>query len=493
VEAEHLRVAVIGAGFAGLCMAIKLLEAGETRFAVFEKSDGVSGTWHDHTYPGLVCDVPSHLYSYSFELNPDWSRVFSPQAEIKAYVERCVEKYGLRPYIRNRSEVRTARYDESAALWHLELADGRRVNAQFIVSGIGGLSRPNIPDFAGREDFAGEQFHTARWPEGFDPAGKRIAVIGSAASAVQIVPEIAKSAARVEVFQRTPNWIFPRPDRAYPESLKAQLRKHPWLLRGMRNLIYIALDFVNFRGFKEKSWWRRFREWQAVRFIKRTIPDPEMQKKLIPDYPLGCKRLLLASDFYPALTRDNVSLHTEAIERIGAEGISTTAGVVGPVDTIIFATGYKVTDPLGPLDIRGVGGKSLKETWGDSMYAYKGVALNDFPNLFFLLGPNTGLGHNSIIFMIEQQVGYVLRRIAVLGEGEAIEVREDALREYNDWLHAGFKGTVWTGGCKSWYLDAQGRNPTLWPHSTTAYWRMMKQPDPEAYVVRKAVRQHAGV
>ena len=476
----HYEVAIVGAGFAGIGMGIKLREAGITSFALFEKSDGIGGTWHDHVYPGLVCDIPSHCYSYSFELNPNWSRVFPPQPEIKAYMERCVDKYGLRGHIQCNAPVEAARFDAEAGRWSLSLGDGRTVTAHVLVSAIGGLSRFQIPEIAGRESFAGVQFHTARWPRDFDPRGRRIAVVGSAASAIQIVPEVAKTAEHVYVFQRTPNWIFPRPDAAYSERRKRLFARFPALMRLYRGALYGFLDFVGFRAFRVRSWLRRFREWQAKRYIRHTVKNPALWDKLTPDYPSGCKRVLLSSDFYPALNRDNVTLVTNGITGITKDAIETHHGPVGPVDTIVYATGYHVLDPLGPMTVHGVGGRELREQWGEGFRAHKGISMNGFPNLFFLLGPNTALGHSSIIFMIEQQVKYTAQCIKRLRPGETMDVRPEAIERYNAWLHPGFEGKVWTQ-CKSWYQDSTGKNPTLWPHSTTAYWRMMRKPDFSEY------------
>jgi cation diffusion facilitator CzcD-associated flavoprotein CzcO len=482
---SHVQVAVVGAGFSGIGMAIKLREAGIHDFAVFEKGDGIGGTWHDHVYPGLVCDIPSHFYSFSYELNPEWSHVFPPQPEIKAYIEHCVDKYGLRPHIHTRAPVHAARFEASAGCWRLAVGDGAEVTAQVLVSAIGGLSRYCIPEFPGLAAFEGAQFHTARWPSDFDPAGRRIAVIGSAASAIQIVPEIAKTAAQVYVFQRTPNWIFPRPDAAYTAWRKRLYRRFPALMRLYRWALYGFLDFVGFRAFRVRSLLRRLREWQAKRFIRHSVEDPALWEKLIPDYPSGCKRVLLSSDFYPALNRENVTLVTEGIDGIQPSHVETTAGPVGPIDNLVFATGYHVTDPLGPLEVRGADGRELREVWGERMCAYKGISMHGFPNLFFLLGPNTALGHSSIIFMVEQQVKYTVQCIQRLHEGEYMDVRHEAMAHYNAWLHPGFQGKVWTQ-CASWYRDATGKNPTLWPHSTTAYWRMMRKPKFSDYTFTKS-------
>ncbi len=475
-----LEVAVIGAGFSGVCMGIKLCETGITSFAIFEKSDGISGTWHDHTYPGLVCDVPSHLYSYSFELNPSWSRVFSPQEEIKAYVECCVDKYGLRPHIHLGSEVVSARFDEDASLWRICTVDGREVAARVLVSGIGGLSRPKIPDFPGLDEFRGTVFHTARWRKDHDLAGRRVAIIGSAASAIQILPQIARVTEQVFLLQRTPNYIVPRPDRAYSDAQKRRWQRAPWRLRLQRWLIFSLLE-IGFLGFRERSWMGRWRTKFAVNHMRRQVPDPELQAKLVPDYPLGCKRVLLSSDFYPSLARDDVELVTSGIERISELGIVTRDGRMLEVDTIILATGYYTTEPLGPLRVEGPRGIELRQAWKDGMKAHRGVAVAGFPNFFMLLGPNSGLGHNSIIFMIEQQVNYVVKCVKRLAPGESMNVHDEAMSRYNEAIQSSFAGTVWAGDCHSWYKDAQGRIPTLWPHSNTRYWRMMRRPDFSEY------------
>ncbi len=467
------RVAIIGAGMSGIAMGIALRRAGMEDFTIHEKAADVGGTWRENTYPGVACDVPSHLYSFSFEPNPDWSHVYSPGREIQQYFERCAGKYGLAPHLRPGSEITEARFDERTDRWHIKSADGRSDEADVLVSAIGALHVPNYPDIAGLDAFGGEVIHSARWRPGLDLAGKRVAVIGSAASAVQIVPEIAREVAHLDVFQRTANWIIPRLDRKYPASWKRAFRRMPWLGRLHRWQLYWMLErrFPLFRGLNRRNDLERR---LALRHLEKQVADPALRARLTPDYPPGCKRILVSDDFYPALARENTRLVTEPIARITPEGIVTADGVLHPADTIILGTGFRTTD-IPSTEVIGRGGLTLREAWKDHMSAHRTIAVPGFPNFFTLLGPNSGLGHSSIIFMVEAQVRYVMQCLWKLVEYRTIEPSTAAAARFDAAMQRGLAGTIWHSGCRSWYQDESGRISTLWPYGTARYWWEMRK------------------
>jgi cation diffusion facilitator CzcD-associated flavoprotein CzcO len=378
----------LGAGASGICLGVKLREAGFSDFTILEKSDDVGGTWHDNRYPGACCDVPSHFYSFSFERKADWSRKFSPQDEIQDYFRHVVDKYGLRPHIRFGTEVASARFDESAGVWRLRTKAGEELEAEVLASGVGQLNRPYVPEFAGRESFRGTAFHSARWDHGVDLAGKRVAVIGNAASAVQFVPPVAEQAAHVDVFQRTPNYVAPRLDYAYGERAKWLFAHVPGLERLYRWWIYwnFELRFTLFRGHGEGWLSRRIRQ-ACLDYLAAEIPDPKLRAALTPDYAPGCKRLLISDDYIPALRRENVAVVTSGIERIAEGGVVTRDGALHPADVIVYGTGFETTSFLAPIEIEGLGGRKLQEQWRDGAEAYLGVAVAGFPNLFLLVRP----------------------------------------------------------------------------------------------------------
>jgi cation diffusion facilitator CzcD-associated flavoprotein CzcO len=462
-----LDVAIIGAGFSGLCMAIKLKEAGYQSFKIFEKASDLGGTWRDNRYPGCACDVPSHLYSFSFEQNPDWSRSFSPQDEIWRYMKACADKHDIVSHIRFNAGAASAGYDESAQLWRLRLKDGESVTARAVVSAIGALHLPAFPKLKGLESFAGRTFHSSEWDESYDLAGKRVAVIGTGASAIQIVPNIADKVSRLCLFQRTPSWILPRQDRAYADKTKSRLRNLPFLQRALRNVIYWAME-SRALGFISRPGILKPAEKMARSYIARSIPDPAMRAALTPVYAIGCKRILISDDFYASLTRPNIELVTTGIREVTPQGIVTEDGRLHELDVIIYATGFRATELLSELPVTGRGGRKLADDWKDGAQAYYGIAVAGYPNFFMLLGPNTGLGHNSVIFMIEAQVRYVMDCLR-WGAGE-VEVREDVQRDFNTALKAKMDRTVWKSGCRSWYLNENGTNSTIWPGFTVDYW-----------------------
>ncbi|MEU8080580.1 NAD(P)/FAD-dependent oxidoreductase [Catellatospora citrea] len=478
---RHTRIAIIGAGFGGIGTAIRLRGAGYRDFLVFDRGDEVGGTWRDNSYPGCACDVPSHLYSFSFVRNPGWSRSFSPQSEIWAYLRRCADEHGVRPHLRLGHEVYTAAWDADARLWRLDTSHGA-YTAQILVAAGGPLTEPSIPELPGLAEFRGETFHSARWRHDLDLAGRRVAVIGTGASAIQFVPQIAPQVAALTLFQRTPAWVLPRRDRRISAVERRLFRSAPLLHWLVRAGLYWGRE-VQATAFLRPAL-MRLGQGMARRHLRRSVADPELRERLTPSYTMGCKRVLLSNDFYPALERADVDVVTEPITRVTADGVVTADGRTHPVDTLVFGTGFHVTDLPMARAIRGADGRTLAEHWAGSMYAYRGTAVTGFPNLFLLLGPNTGLGHNSVVFMIECQLSYLLgalRHLDTTGVA-AIEPLPEAQRAYNAALDRAMDGTVWTsGGCRSWYLDPSGRNSTLWPGYTWSYWLRTRRFDAAAY------------
>src|SRR3954471_16210428 len=486
-ETTHFRVAIVGTGFAGLGMAIRLKQEGIHDFVVFERADDVGGTWRDNTYPGCQCDVPSHLYSFSFAPNPDWSRTFSRQPEIQDYLRRCAAHFGVIPHIRFRHAVTGAHWDDDAQQWEVETSGGT-FTAQVLVAGMGGLSEPSIPAIPGLENFEGPAFHTAQWDHDVDLRGKRVAVIGTGASSIQVVPHIQPEVEQLHLFQRTPAWIMPHPDRPLSEREHTLYQRFPLLQRAMRGAIYWARETFVIPFVKPRL--ARFPETQARKFIAKQVKDPELRRKLTPDYTIGCKRILISNDYYPAVAQPNVSLETGGIREVRERSIVTSDGREIGVDAIVFGTGFHVTDMPAAQRVRGADGRTLSETWAGSMQAYLGTSIAGFPNLFMLVGPNTGLGHNSIVFMIESQVEYVLGALRTMEAQDiaSVDVRHEVQDAYNAELQESLEDTVWsTGGCASWYLDDTGRNTTLWPGSTWPFRQRTRRFDPAAYELRARV------
>jgi cation diffusion facilitator CzcD-associated flavoprotein CzcO len=484
-DARHLEVIIIGAGFGGILAAIKLKAAGIEDFLIFEKDSGVGGTWWANTYPGCACDVQSHLYSYSFEPNPNWSHMFGRQREIREYLEHCVQKYALEPHLRLSTRVRTAEWQDDAGVWRVRTADGRTFTAPVLIGAIGGLSRPALPEIEGMDRFAGPAFHSARWDHTVDLAGKRVAVIGTGASAIQIVPAIADTAGELYLFQRTPPWVIPRPDRRVSGVEKRAFTRFSVLQTLWRWLLYWRLEsrgtaFVVFPRMNALV------EWLGRWNIRRGIKDPGLRMAVTPEFPAGCKRVLLSDDYYPTLARDDVHVVTRGIREITAAGIVTSDGAETPVDVIVWCTGFRATDPVPHGMFIGRGGLDLTRRWHDGLEAYLGMTVSGFPNLFLLNGPNTGLGHNSVVFMLEAQMRYVMDAVLRMrNDGiRALEVRRDVEQTFNARLQERLADTVWASGCRSWYLDANGRNTTLWPGYTVEYWWRTRRFRPEDFVLR---------
>ena len=481
-QTSHAGVAIVGSGFAGLAVALELLKKGRRDFLVFEKADDVGGTWRDNTYPGCQCDVPSVLYSLSDHLNPDWSRTYSPQAEIQQYLQRVARKVPSELY-RFGAEVTDAQWLDDRQHWRIRTTAGE-FTADVLVTGHGGLSAPSTPDIAGLETFEGPAFHSSLWDDTVDLTGKRVAIVGTGASAIQIVPRIAKQVERLTVFQRTPPWVLPHRDRPTRRWERALYRRFPAVQRSVRAMVYLLREFV-FLGMARRSRLTRVIEAMARKHLEQQVPDPQLRAKLTPNYTPGCKRLLPSNHYYRALSRDNVDLVTEKISEVRARSIVTVDGEEHEADVIVWATGFMVTNhPM--LDVvKNADGQSLEAVWSaNGMQAYLGSTVVGFPNLFLMTGPNTGLGHTSLLFMIEAQVDYVVSALQQMRERRIASVspRPEVAERYNARLQRKMEPTVWTtGGCASWYLDAQGRNTTLWPDFTWKYWLRTRRFDIENY------------
>ena len=485
---DETRIVIIGTGFAGLGMAIRLKQEGIDDFVVLEKADDVGGTWRENTYPGVQCDVPSHLYSFSFAPNPDWTRTFPLGDEIRAYLRDCATRFGVMPHIRFGQEVRDAEWDEDTQRWTIECSD-ETLTAQVLVAGTGPLHKPSIPDIPGLDSFEGRAFHSAQWDHGHDLTGERVAVVGTGASAIQVIPYIQREVRRLSVFQRTPPWVVPHNDRPITPVEKRLYKALPLAQLAMRAGIYWARESFAL-GFVDKRF-AKLPERLALRHIDKQVPDPELRRKVTPNYTIGCKRVLISNDYYPALMQPDVELVTDGIAEIRPHAVVTADGAEREVDTIIFGTGFHVTDPPSAEVVRGRDGRTLAETWNGSMQAHRGTTIAGFPNLFFLVGPNTGLGHNSIVFMIESQLNYVLDALRTMdARGAAsVDVRPEAQAAYNERIQGQLRNTVWnSGGCSSWYLDASGRNTTLWPGFTWPFRRLLRHFDAEHYELRAPAR-----
>lgn len=483
MAAPDVEIAILGAGFAGMCMAIALRERGRDDFVILERGDEVGGTWRDNHYPGAACDVPSHLYSLSFAPKADWSRVYPSQPELLAYLRALADEHGLRPKIRFGHCMQSADYDEARGLWRLQTDHGE-LTARYVVSGTGGLSEPKPPALPGLERFAGKTFHSATWDHNYSLAGKRVAVIGTGASAIQFVPQIASTVGQLDLYQRTANWILPRPDKPYSSATKWAFAHVPGLRAAYRASIYWRHE-TRVLAFVIHPALMRFGRTMALRHLESHIADPALREKVTPDYAFGCKRVLISNDWYPAITRPNVALVTEPIAEVTEDAIVDRSGVARPVDCIIYATGFHATDNPIAHCIRGRDGQSLGQAWHDGEHAYLGTLVPGFPNLFLVVGPNTGLGHNSMVFMIETQVAYIQRLLDHVerGGGKRLEVRAEAEQAYNVALQKKLAGSIWATGCNSWYQHRSGKITVLWPGFTFEFWRRTRAFDAAAYDV----------
>jgi cation diffusion facilitator CzcD-associated flavoprotein CzcO len=480
---EEHDIVIVGSGFSGLGMAIRLKQAGVEDFVVLERADAVGGTWQANTYPGCACDVPSHLYSFSFALNAEWSQTYSPQPEIWEYLRRCAERFGVRPHVRLNTAVESATWLDEERRWEIETTNGT-LRARVVVAGMGPLTEPKIPDLPGLETFEGAAFHSARWDHDFDLAGKRVASIGTGASAIQYVPAIQPHVEQLHVFQRTPPWVMPHSNRSITDRERRVFRALPAVQRLMRGSVYAARELLVL-GFVKNPRLMRVVERIARRHMRTQISDPALLEKVTPDYTIGCKRILPSNGWYRALGKANVELVTDGVQEVRKHSVVGADGVERPVDAIVFGTGFHVTDIPAAHRVRGRGGTLLDDVWHGSPRAYLGSSIAGFPNLFFLLGPNTGLGHSSMVYMIESQIAHVMAALGHMRErgAETIEIRPEAQERYNADIDRRLEGTVWNTGCASWYLDHTGRNSTIWPDWTWRFRRRAAELRPDDYAL----------
>jgi cation diffusion facilitator CzcD-associated flavoprotein CzcO len=486
------RIAIIGSGFSGLCLGIRLKRAGIDTFTIYEKADRLGGTWRDNGYPGAACDVPSFAYCFSFAQKTDWSRKWSPQAEILEYMDECARTEGVLGHIRFRTEIAGARFDEQSGKWHLRTTAGEQITADVLVSGVGQLNRPAIPDLPGLDRFRGERFHSARWNHRYELAGKRVAVVGNAASAIQFIPQIAPAIARLHVLQRSPNWMLPRGDRAYTDRERRRFTRFPWLARLYRWMIWARYETRFFPIIRRHPLLSRLAERAARQYVEAEIPDPALRAALVPDYPIGGKRVLISDDYYAALRRDNVELVTAGIDHVEEDAVVLRDGRRLLADCLIFATGFESTAFLAPMRIEGRGGRSLHDVWQGHARAYLGLTVSGFPNFFMMYGPNTNLGHNSIIFMIECQTQYIMDCLRQMDEKHltSIEITEAALEAYNARTQRALAGTAWAATGKSWYKTADGTITNNWPGTTVRYWWETRRADLRPYRTARAAAGH---
>ena len=480
----NVDVLIVGAGFSGICMGIKLLEAGMKSFLIMEKSCEIGGTWWDNRYPGCACDIPSHLYSFSFAPSTEWTRMYPGQQEIQDYLKRCVEHYALAPYLRLNTRFREAVWDESEGVWNATAGDGMRIRARVLVSGMGALHVPRYPGLKGLDRFKGPAFHSSAWDHSVDLVGKSVAVVGTGASSIQFVPQIAPRVGKLHLFQRTPPWIVPRLDFAFSEKWRRRFRSIPVTRWALRQYIFWRQEF-RVLGFLGNETFRKKVEAIALRHLARAIKDPKLRAAFTPNYQLGCKRVLVSDDYYPTFNRSNVELVTESIAEVRDHSFVTGDGVERPIDVLIYGTGFRATEPLIGCRVVGKGGVEIHHAWGKRMSAYLGVTVSGFPNFFMLLGPNTGLGHNSVVLMIEAQVRYAMKCLTLMRRRKqrVLEVRPEIQQSFVEEIYRRMAGTVWqSGGCKSWYQDqTTGEITTLWPGSVVSYLRRTRSVSPSDY------------
>ena len=463
-EPTDFPIAIIGAGFAGIGAAIQLIKSGIDSFTIFERADEIGGTWRDNTYPGAACDVPSHVYSLSFEQNPNWTQRYSSCWEIQEYLLGVVDKWKLRDRLQLNTEITEARFDEEAGTWTLTTSAGGTFVARAVIAGVGGLVDPSYPNIEGMDAFDGPMIHTARWDHDVDLKDKRVAIVGTGASAVQVVPTIADTVATMMVFQRTAGWVVAKFDFTYPKWIRRLLARVPLLLRASRLFNYWLSEFRGPVVFFNSKILSRIGVFLSMWNLRRQVKNPELREKLTPDFQFGCKRILVSDDYWASFERDNVELVTAPIERFEQQGVRTTDGELRQADVIVLATGYKLGLASAPFEIIGLGGRTLAEAWKDGAVAYKGISVNGFPNWFIMMGPNTGPGHTSVLVYTEAQISHTIQAIKKLiaDDLKYINVRQDVQDEYNDGIQKRMKYMVW-GGCDSWYLNPDGTNRSLYP------------------------------
>lgn len=481
MSATRFSIAVVGGGFAGVGAAVMLRRAGYDDVTVFERGERVGGVWHHNTYPGAACDVPSHLYEYSFAPNPRWSRRYAPQAEIQAYLEDVARSNGVLDRIRTGTEVLAARWDDAAARWELDTGAGPHT-ADVLVTACGQLSVPRVPPLPGLDDFAGPAFHTARWRHDVDLTGRRVAVIGTGCSAIQVVPAIQPVVDRVTVYQRSPGWTFPKMDFAYGERTQRLFERFGVLQRLDRALVFGFME-LGAAAMTDRPWLLKPFRAVARRQITKAIRDPALRAKVTPTDEVGCKRVMLTDEWYPTLTKPNVELVTDGIAQISPTGITAGDGTERPADAIVLATGFATHGFVTPMQVTGAGGRSLAEAWQPTPRAYLGMSVPGFPNLFLLYGPNTNGGTGSVIYTIEAGVNHVIAALRELERAQAHRIEVDAARAeaFDRELRAALAGTVWHTGCTSWYVDSDGNDPNQWPWLWSTYRRRTGRIEPGAY------------
>lgn len=469
-----LDAVIIGTGFAGVGMAVQLMQRGIDNIVLLEKSGDVGGVWRDNRYPGAACDVPSHLYSYSFAPNYRWTRKYAQQDEIHGYIRHCADKFGVTPLVRFHQEVQSASYDDATSLWTVTTTAGEQYHTRALITAMGQLSRPLIPQLPGMETFTGESFHSANWRHDIDLTNKRVAVVGTGASAIQFVPAIVPKVKSLVLLQRTAAHVIPKDDGAYADVQRWAFERQPLLQQASRAWQFVTHEVMAL-AFNQVQSLRAQPEMRFKRLLKQQVKDPVLREKLTPTDPIGCKRILLSNDYFSALAQPHVQVVNGAVKAVDATGIVGGDGVHHDVDVIIYGTGFKATEFLSPLAITGSGGRDLHQQWRESgAEAYLGITVSGFPNLFMMYGPNTNLGHSSIILMLESQMNYIVQCVEKLKAGDvrALNVRQVAQRQYNEQLQARLRQSIWQSGCKSWYVNEQGKNVANWPGFTVEYrWR----------------------
>ncbi|MDC4428937.1 NAD(P)/FAD-dependent oxidoreductase [Acinetobacter baumannii] len=485
---KNVRIAIIGTGFGGLGLAIRLKQAGFEQFTLFEKAADVGGVWRDNTYPGAACDVPSHLYSFSFEQELGWKNRYGTSQEIYQYLRHCADKYDLRPHIKFNTEIASAEFDALQGVWHIQSTTGEQFEAEFLVGAVGQLNRPAYPKLKGIENFKGKAFHSARWEHDYDLTGKRVAVIGTGASAIQFVPEIAKQVAHLDVYQRSAPYVIPKPDRVYQPLEKKAFRKLP-ILQSLDRALQYGHHEIRLLAFTTSLNEMPLVEYIFQRHIRKVVKDGKLRHRLMPDYPIGCKRILISNHWYETLTQPHVDVIDTCIQEITEHGILDTEGKLREVDAIIYGTGFTATEFMAPMQITGLDGRTLKDTWKDGAEAYLGLTVNGFPNFFMLYGPNTNLGHNSIVYMIESQVNYILDALRTTLKNNLLftNIRAEIQHEFNQNIQEKMKKTVWAQGCTSWYQTADGKNTNNWPGFTLEYRQRTRRFDIENYTQVSAI------
>ncbi|TGL34745.1 NAD(P)/FAD-dependent oxidoreductase [Leptospira koniambonensis] len=483
---KSISIAIVGTGFGGLCAAIQLKKNGFHNFVIYEKSNSVGGTWRENTYPGAACDVPSHLYSFSFEPNSNWPRKYSAQPEILSYLKHCAEKYGILSHIRFGIEIKSADWDDSSRIWKIKTSENETLEHNVFISAVGQLNRPALPSIKGLESFKGRIFHSANWDPAYNFSGKKVAAIGTGASAIQFIPQIVNQGAEVTVFQRTAPWVVPKPDRKYFSFEKFLFKYLPGLRLLHRFQIYIWNE-IRMIAFQKNNHANKIVKWMSLSHMKKFVKDPELRKILTPDYPAGCKRILLSNDYYEALAKPNTKVLSESIKEATPEGIVTKDGLQ-KFDAIVFGTGFKATEFLSPMKVKGTKNQDLNEVWKNGAEAYLGVTVAGFPNFYILYGPNTNLAHNSIVYMIESQVRYLISALSEMNKKgiQALIPKTRSMQNYNTSLNKKFDKFVWDTGCTNWYINASGKNTNNWPGHTYEYSYKTRKIDLSEYEILSA-------